>query len=246
MTVQHVTAEDMQNMDIAQRVEQFNQCLSQHLDETNFVIEDQQRPPVIYIEYDDEGAIIPNDDGETRPEADEVDSYDKWIGATFLLDPIQNGDNVGTKARVMQCRTDPFGNPIGRAHSNPLMDTREYDVLLEDGTYNVYCANTIAENLWSQCDSEGREVQRFKEIIDHKSDGNAVTIDNGYDIVNGSGTNRVCSSKQDTGGTSFQMVGAIRAQKARSDHKEAQIEILVNHPQVWDPHTKDNRGSNEA
>lgn len=184
-TVQHVTAEDMRNIDIAQRVEQFNQCLSQRLDETNFVIEDQQRPPDVYIEYDDEGAIIPNDDGETRPEADEVDSYDKWIGATFLLDPIRNGDNVGTKARVMQRRTDPFGNPIGRAHSNPLMDTREYDVLLEDGTYDVYCANTIAENLWSQCDSEGREVQRFKEIIDHKSDGNAVTIDNGYDIVNG-------------------------------------------------------------
>ena len=97
----------------------------------------------------------------------------------------RNGDNVGTKAQVIHRRVDPFGNPIGRAHKNPILDTREYDVLLEDGTYNTYCANTIAENLWSQCDSEGKELQQFREIIDHKRDGQAITVDNGFETVNG-------------------------------------------------------------
>ena len=51
--------------------------------------------------------------------------------------------------------------------------------------YNVYCANTIAENLWSQCDPKGREIQQFWEIIDHTKDSHTITINNGYEIVNG-------------------------------------------------------------
>jgi hypothetical protein len=185
-TVQHVTAEDMRDADLVQRVDRFNQQLSQRLDETNFMIEDTGYPADVYIDYDDTADITvdPDVDNE-RPEADTIDSYDKWIGATFLLDPTRNLDNVGTKAQVVQRRTDPFGNPIGRAHANPLMDTREYEVILEDGTYDTYCANTIAENIWSQCDSEGREVQIFKEIVDHKTDDRAIKIANGFDIVNG-------------------------------------------------------------
>ena len=174
----------MRDADLVQRADRFNHQLAQRLDETNFMIEDTGYPPDVYIDYDDTADITVDPDDE-RPEADTIDSYDKWIGATFLLDPTRNPDNVGTKARVVQRRTDPFGNPIGRAHANPLMDTREYEVILEDGTYDVYCANTIAENIWSQCDSEGREVQTFKEIIDHKADERAITIANGFDIVNG-------------------------------------------------------------
>jgi hypothetical protein len=185
-TVQHVTAEDMRDMDLVQRVDRFNNQLAQRLDETNFIIENPEYPPDVYIDYDETADITVEGHGDDeRPEADEIDSYDKWIGATFLLDPTKNPDNVGTKARVVSRRTDPFGNPIGKGHANPLMDTREYEVVLEDGTYDVYCANTIAENIWSQCDSEGREMRMFKEIIDHKSDERAVTIANGYDRVNG-------------------------------------------------------------
>jgi hypothetical protein len=36
-----------------------------------------------------------------QPEADDVDSYNALIGATFLLDPIRNPDNVATKAKVI-------------------------------------------------------------------------------------------------------------------------------------------------
>ena len=67
----------------------------------------------------------------------------------------------------------------------PILDTRDDDVQLENGTYDVHCANTIADNLWSQCDSEGMEIQQFREIIDHKKDGPTITIDNGYKIMNG-------------------------------------------------------------
>jgi hypothetical protein len=37
------------------------------------------------------------------------------------------------------------------------MDTREYVMELPDGTMAKYVANIIAENMYSQCDSEEQE-----------------------------------------------------------------------------------------
>ena len=88
-------------------------------------------------------------------EPDDPETYDNLVGATFLLDPSRSPENGGSKARVVRRKIDSMGNPIGKAHSNPLLDTREYKVKLDDGTYDSYCANMIAENLWSHCDVEG-------------------------------------------------------------------------------------------
>jgi hypothetical protein len=32
---------------------------------------------------------------------------------------------------------------------------------------------------------EGKKIQQFREIVDHKKDGHAIAIDNGYELVNG-------------------------------------------------------------
>ena len=53
-TVQHVTAEDMRNDDISQRVDAFNQRLTQRLDKANHTLADMPNEPDIYIEYDQE------------------------------------------------------------------------------------------------------------------------------------------------------------------------------------------------
>jgi hypothetical protein len=80
---------------------------------------------------------------------------------------------------------DHLGNPLGKAHPNPLLDTREYEVQLEDGTYDSYFANTIAENLFSQCDAEGREFNTVKEIVGHRTDGHALSKADGQYMVGG-------------------------------------------------------------
>jgi hypothetical protein len=72
---------------------------------------------------------------------------------------------------------------LGKAHANPLLNTQEYEVELEDGTYDSYFSNTIAENLFSQCDAEGREFNTIREIIGHKTDGHALTKADGYYAV---------------------------------------------------------------
>ena len=137
----------MRNPNIQLRVDDFNMRLDRRLDDTNFVLPGND----IDYYYPSDQYAVDNENGDEQeggqPEADSVDDYDKLVGATFLLDPINNPGNVATKATVVRHMTDAQGKPLGKAHANPLLDTREYIVELEDGTYDSYFANTIAENL---------------------------------------------------------------------------------------------------
>lgn len=188
-TVQHVTAEDLRSTEIKERVDDFNRQVDERLDDTNFVLLgkdiDYFYPNDVYEVPEHE--IAKNGDGENVNDLDDPDAYDNLIGATFLLDPVKCPENVATKATVICHKTDHLGNPLGRAHRNPLLDTRQYEVQLEDGTYDSYFANTIAENLFSQCDAEGREFNVVRDIIGHRSDGRALSKDDGY---TGTGTHR--------------------------------------------------------
>lgn len=194
-TVQHVTAEDIRDPNIKVRIDDFNTKLADRLDDTNFVLpgedidfwypHDEYDIPIKQDAENENGDLMIGDPSIERPEADDVDSYDKLIGATFMLDPIRSPDNVATKATVIRRKVDHLGNPIGKAHANPLLDTREYEVQLEDGTYDSYFANTIAENLYAQCDAEGREFNTVKDIIGHRTDGRALSMDDGHYYVGG-------------------------------------------------------------
>ncbi len=99
------------------------------LDDTNFVLAggdiDEYYPNNVY-DIPIQG-VNKNGDANTdeRPEADNIDSYDKLIGATFILDPLKSPDNVATRATVIRRKTDHLGNPLGMAHANPLLDTRK-------------------------------------------------------------------------------------------------------------------------
>jgi len=70
---------------------------------------------------------------------------------------------------------DGNGNPIGRAHSNPILDTRMFEVEFLDGTTQALAANVIAENMFAQVDQEGRRLMLLSEIIGHRSNKNAVS-----------------------------------------------------------------------
>ena len=47
------------------------------------------------------------------------------------------------------------GNLLVTVHSNPILDTRVYEVEFPDGQVMEYAANVIAENLYSQVDQDG-------------------------------------------------------------------------------------------
>jgi hypothetical protein len=43
-----------------------------------------------------------------------------------------------------------------------------------DGRSDEYTANAIAENMYAQCDIEGRQFNLIEGIIDHRTDDHAV------------------------------------------------------------------------
>jgi hypothetical protein len=109
---------------------------------------------------------------------DNVEIYDGYVNAEITIDR----DGEPTRARVVKRARTENGLPIGRAHRNPLFDTREYNCTFDDGTMERYTANVIAENLYSQVDNEGRSFLVLDEIIDHAKDNSAIPISDGFTV----------------------------------------------------------------
>ena len=86
------------------------------------------------------------------------------------------------QAKVVNRKLNQDGTPVGKRHSNPMLDSREYEVLFPDGSTDFVTANTIAENLYSQVDNQGNTFLILSEIIDHKSDATALTKVNGFSM----------------------------------------------------------------
>ena len=98
--------------------------------------------------------------------------YDEYLGAELIED----------------------GWPIGWGHHNPLLDTHKYEVEVE-GIPHKFAANMIAENLYSQVDSEGQHELIFKAIIDHKKDATVVDVTKGSTTTRGGQTRPVITTK---------------------------------------------------
>jgi len=171
------------------KIKAFNGNLEERLNDDNFRIqwEKDGLPDDLFLEDVDEnenygvtyGEVPPDEDYgdmllEDRPEDDDVeDQFDKYIGMELVLG-VGTGDE--RKGRVVKKSRDNWGRPIGRAHSNPIMDTSEYLVEMADGITEKYRANVIAENMFAQVDDEGSQFQLLSEIVDHKKDGSAFSI----------------------------------------------------------------------
>ena len=87
-----------------------------------------------------------------------------------MEDTNENKPNVATVTNRLATND---GRPIGQPHSNPLLHTRKCNILIPD--------DTIAENLWSHCDSEGCEFHVIIEVVDHRKKAYALTNDEGME-----------------------------------------------------------------
>jgi hypothetical protein len=136
-------------------------------------------PDDLFLEEDVE--YEPFEGDAAMPEADDYtpEAYDKYLTAEVQL------ANMGTlqTGTVMRRKRDSDGNPVGRSHTNPLLDTREYEVELQDGATDTYMANNIAESMYLQVDEDGNSYSLLSEIVDHKSDGTAVRKDDGFKLT---------------------------------------------------------------
>ena len=62
---------------------------------------------------------------------------------------------------------DKNGKVKGTYNKNPILDTRVYNFMFPDGSVCQYAKNIIAENMYSQVDSNGHHTLLLKEITDH-------------------------------------------------------------------------------
>ena len=109
--------------------------------------------------------------GEHCKEADVTpEEGDEFINADVLL-PHNDTHVTG---RVIARKRDADGELKGTRNENPILDTRTYQVEFPDGEVTEYAANVIAENMWAQCDLEGRQHLLLDSIVDHRTDGTAV------------------------------------------------------------------------
>ena len=77
-------------------------------------------------------------------------------------------------AIVKRRNLDDDGNPIGTESTNPLVDTRAYEIEFIDGATETLTANIIADNLLAQVDEEGQRQILLDKIIDYRRNNDAV------------------------------------------------------------------------
>jgi hypothetical protein len=184
-TVQHVVREDYLNDDVKLEIERFDRSVEDRLSDQNFMIHDHQTGFYIQDEPHDDASTTTREedygdmDLPDVPDADDVDDglMDKYLNAELIFDV---GTGHERRGRVVKRAKGTSGEPIGRAHANPLFDTREYVVEFTDGSSENYFANVIAECMYAQIDSEGNQYQLLSEITDHRSDHSAIQIADGF------------------------------------------------------------------
>jgi hypothetical protein len=80
---------------------------------------------------------------------------------------VPRGGNL-VKGRITSRKRDKYGNPVGLANANPILDTCEYTFTFDNGDVTVLNANLIAEAMYAQCDPDGNQYVLLDSIIDHR------------------------------------------------------------------------------
>lgn len=112
---------------------------------------------------------------DTIHDADMMNLSDEYVSMEVNIPRGSDGEteNAIVKRRAL----DIDGVPIGKPNKNPILDTRRYEVQYNDGSIELLSANIIAECILSQVDEEGHKEMMFQEIIDHRSNKEAMTVD---------------------------------------------------------------------
>ena len=133
---------------------------------------DAETPSYDLYEDDSDGGQGP------IPDIDDADpdTHDYYVGAEVEL---SIGDNV-MSGKVKRRKRELDGTLKGKANSNPILDSRTYEVEFPDGQVVEYSANVIAQNMYSQCDTEGNQYLLLKEIVDWRKDDTAIGRDDMY------------------------------------------------------------------
>jgi hypothetical protein len=192
-TVQPLTEDELKDPAIIEELRVFDAATKLILDGPDDITGAPSLETLFDLDEEETNNSQPFEPEAAMPEADDYteEAFDKYITAQVLL---PKGDSFQT-GQVKRRKRDHNGDPTGRADSNPILDTRVYEVEFSDGATQEFSANIIAESLYSQVDEEGRQYIIMEEISEHKKDGNAIGIDDGYTEKQGANRQRRRTTK---------------------------------------------------
>ena len=139
---------------------------------------------------DDLPVLMPYHDDISGLDAPCAELNDNLIGSNVAI-PGPDGDtHVTVKRRKVNHDTNLL---LGSNHSNPLLDTRVYEVELPDGTYyNNYSANVLIKNIMANADDNGQTALMLEDIIGHRFNDDCVhETDRWYETSQGSRKHRI-------------------------------------------------------
>ena len=81
----------------------------------------------------------------------------------------RGSDGALEQATIKKRSLDSEGESIGKPNKYKILDSREYEVEFVNSDTEHFTANTIAENLLVEVDTEGQRQLLLDEIIDHRT-----------------------------------------------------------------------------
>jgi hypothetical protein len=170
-TLRAISEAELQTDAVQQELHSYDQAIQRKLgdhltteSDSSFEVDSTELDKTLAnVSDDDDGHFAPIEPDAERPDLDEYDeeTLDNLLAAEVLL-PKGDYQFVG---KVVGWKRDQEGNPIGRAHSNPILDTRVYEVEFPDGTISEYSANVLAEALYAQVDADGNRSCYLKRSL---------------------------------------------------------------------------------
>ncbi len=134
---------------------------------SNCVIDPEDEDPGF---FDDFARVVIDDNQLKHADEEYLQNVemtsDPYVGMEMAISRGAEGEMV--HATVRKRVRDADGIPVGVSHTNPLLDSRKYEVEYVDGHVEELTANLIAENLLAQVDNEGRRQMMLLAIIDHR------------------------------------------------------------------------------
>jgi hypothetical protein len=162
MTFRGLTEGKLKDPDEARARKTFDEAIEEHLGPSakpeDFSDDIELANPDLHKDEQQQESFAPDQDN--LPD----DAYDNDTGAEPTL---QKGDQV-TTACVKRRKLDNFGDAIGTANLNPILDAQLCMLDFQDGVEAEHSANVIAENMWAQCGINDNQCQLMEAIVDHK------------------------------------------------------------------------------
>ena len=186
-TVQRITNLEKQTDSYKKRMNDFQESL-----ERKWSVESADISQDVYRNNGDEKRDILSIEDEDTQFQDEIkrvindtdlrEAEDQVPHEYGKIDPYLNmelglpraADDSLVHATVKRRAVDNEGRPIGKSSTNPILDSRAYEVEFIDGQTEVLTANVIAENILSQINEDGHRHMMISEIEDHRKTPQAI------------------------------------------------------------------------